>query len=253
MLILVLFAMLGLAIDSGRSYVDRRDQQTAVDAAALAAGDWYENYFDLTTYAIPNSIAVYQSNLHMYGGWTSSSHTSASVGPLSNLQQDTYVYNYPGNYTLTLVATNTQFNGYQFSFSSTHNLPLAFMQIFGGPTTAFITATATAIVGNQRQTPALLTLATSAQIACSVQLQGAGNLTVLGDVYSNGTACLDLNMHESGNCYASAGNCNIAAYYCYNSSPGFIPYPPPCKVGDVQGGPIVPAPNLPDPNYLAGS
>jgi len=47
LLILVLFAMLGLAIDSGRAYVDRRDQQTAVDAAALAAGDWYENFHDL--------------------------------------------------------------------------------------------------------------------------------------------------------------------------------------------------------------
>ena len=30
--ILVLFGMLGLAIDSGRSYIDRRDQQAAVDA-----------------------------------------------------------------------------------------------------------------------------------------------------------------------------------------------------------------------------
>ena len=30
LLILVLFGMLGLAIDSGRAYVDRRDQQTGV-------------------------------------------------------------------------------------------------------------------------------------------------------------------------------------------------------------------------------
>ena len=37
LLILVLFGMLGLAIDSGRGYVDRRDQQSAVDASALAA------------------------------------------------------------------------------------------------------------------------------------------------------------------------------------------------------------------------
>ncbi len=40
LLILVLFGMLGLAVDSGRGYVARRDQQTAVDASALAAGDW---------------------------------------------------------------------------------------------------------------------------------------------------------------------------------------------------------------------
>ena len=55
LLILVLFAMLGLAIDSGRAYVDRRDQQTAVDAAALAAGDWYENFHDLYGSTLPNS------------------------------------------------------------------------------------------------------------------------------------------------------------------------------------------------------
>src|SRR6266576_3993072 len=58
LLILVLFGMLGLAIDSGRAYVDRRDQQTAVDAAALAAGDWYDNYpdyNDLVNTVIPQS------------------------------------------------------------------------------------------------------------------------------------------------------------------------------------------------------
>src|SRR5215467_13798957 len=68
LLILVLFGMLGLAIDSGRAYVDRRDQQTAVDAAALAAGDWYENYHDLYGSTFPNAKAVYQSNLHLYAG-----------------------------------------------------------------------------------------------------------------------------------------------------------------------------------------
>src|ERR1700693_6277420 len=66
LLILVLFAMLGLAIDSGRSYVDRRDQQAAVDAAALAAGDWYDNYHDLYGSALPKSKQIYQDNLHLY-------------------------------------------------------------------------------------------------------------------------------------------------------------------------------------------
>src|SRR5690349_23855593 len=110
LLILVLIGMLGLAIDSGRAYVDRRDQQTAVDAAALAAGDWYLNYFDINTYAVPKSVIVYQNDLRLYAGWTTSSHTSALVGPKGNLQQDTYTYNYPGGYTLQVVATNTQFN-----------------------------------------------------------------------------------------------------------------------------------------------
>ena len=79
LLILVLFAMLGLAIDSGRSYVDRRDQQAAVDAAALAAGDWYDNYPDLpdlTAVTLPKARQVYANNLHLYSAPTS--HTASS-------------------------------------------------------------------------------------------------------------------------------------------------------------------------------
>ena len=251
LLILVLFGMLGLAIDSGRAYVDRRDQQAAVDAAALAAGDWYENYNDIYGASFPNAKSVYQSNLHLYAGPTSDVDTTVFIGPGNSLQQDTDVITYAGGYTLTIVATNTQFNGYQFVLSSTHNLPLAFMQLFGGSPNITINATATSIVGNQRQTPALLTLSNQ---ACATQLQGAGTLTVLGDVYTNGTACLDSNMHEAGNCYGQAGsNCSVAQFYCYNSTPGFIPYPPPCNAGDTQGSPVVPAPTLPDPAYLAPS
>jgi hypothetical protein len=159
LLILVLFAMLGLAIDSGRAYVDRRDQQAAVDAAALAAGDWYLNYFDIATYAIPKSVKLYETDLHLYTS-VSPIHSFRLVGASSSLTEDTYVYNYPSGYQLTVVATNTQFNGYQFLYSSTHSFPLAFLQIFGGPTNVTIAATATGIVGNQRQQPAILTLST---------------------------------------------------------------------------------------------
>lgn len=251
LLILVLFGMLGLAIDSGRAYVDRRDQQTAVDAAALAAGDWFENFHDLNGVTIPKSVALYESNLRIYTGALTTSHTSTLIGPNANLPQDTYTYTFSGGYTLTVVATNTQFNGYEFQYQSDHQFPLAFMQIFGGAATVPVSATATSIVGNQRQTPALLTLSTG---VCATTLTGAANLTVLGDVYTNGTACVDANLHEAGNCYGAAGsNCNVASYYCYNATPGFIPYPPPCAAGDTQGGPVVPAPSLPDPGYLAPS
>jgi Flp pilus assembly protein TadG len=262
LLILVLFGMLGLAIDSGRSYVDRRDQQAAVDAAALAAGDWYLNTFDINTYAIPKSVQVYQTNLHLYTG-VAASHTSGTVGAYS-LPWDQYVYDWSSTsgYKLTVVATNTQFNGYQFAYTSTHSLPLAFLQIFGGPTNVSIGATATGIVGNQRQQPAILTLSTA---NCSLTLTGGAQLTVLGDTYSNGTACVGAGLREAGNCYGAAGStCSSATYYCYNSSPGFIPYDPngvgppvhpagSCAAGDSQGGPVVPAPTLPDPGYLANS
>jgi hypothetical protein len=247
LLILVLFGMLGLAIDSGRAYVDRRGQQAAVDAAALSAGDYYENYHDLYGYSIPYSVQIYETDLALYGATPAPTHSFANVGPNANLPQDTYKYVWANGYQLDIVATNTQFNGYDFQYTSTHGLPLAFMQIFGGPTTATITATATSVVGDQRQTPALLTLSSG---SCALTLTGAANLTVLGDTYTNGTACVDANLHEAGNCYGAAGsNCNVATYYCYNSTPGFIPYPPPCNPGDTIGTAVVPAPALPDPAY----
>src|SRR4029077_1357605 len=228
LLILVLFGMLGLAIDSGRAYVDRRDQQTAVDAAALAAGDWYENFQSVkgsANSAMPQAKQIYENNLHLYTGSTSDVFSNALVGVNNNLPQDTEVVTYTGGYQLTIVATNTQFNGYQFTLTSVHFLPLAFIQVFGGPNAVMINATATAIVGNQRQTPALLTLSTG---NCAMNLKGGAQLTVLGDVYSNGTACVDSDLHEAGNCYGAAGStCSSAQYYCYNASPGFVPYPPP--------------------------
>jgi hypothetical protein len=257
LLILVLFAMLGLAIDSGRSYVDRRDQQAAVDAAALAAGDWYDNYPDLpdlTAVTLPKARQVYANNLHLYSA--PATHVASSVnnvGVNHNLHQDTWIDTWSSGYSLTIIATNTLFNGYQFEFDSTHPLPLAFMQIFGGPPNVTINATASSIVGNQRQTPALLTLSSQ---NCATNLSGNGSLTVLGDVYTNGTACVNSSLHLAGNCYGQAGsNCNAALYYCYNASPGFIPYPPPCIAGsgDIVGSPVVPAPSLPDPGYLATS
>src|SRR5881397_982950 len=99
LLILVLFGMLGLAVDSGRGYVDRRDQQTAVDAAALAAGDWYENYSDLQL-SIDKSVTLYQNDLRIYSGIQTSSHTWANIGPGGALRQDTYNYTFAGSYSL---------------------------------------------------------------------------------------------------------------------------------------------------------
>src|SRR5437879_13860039 len=103
LLILVLFGMLGLAVDSGRGYVDRRDQQTAVDAAALAAGDWWENFQDLNGVVVPKSVALYQNDLRISTAYQTLSHTITPVGPQANLPQDTYNYTFAGSYTLTIV------------------------------------------------------------------------------------------------------------------------------------------------------
>ncbi|HYL08714.1 MAG TPA: pilus assembly protein TadG-related protein [Candidatus Udaeobacter sp.] len=247
LLILVLFGMLGLAIDSGRAYVDRRDQQTAVDAAALAAGDWYENTLDLTNYTVPNSVSLYQHDLRIYGAPTGISHPATTyIGPNGNLQYDQWTYSFSGGYSLLVEATNTQFNGYEFKFTTTHSLPLVFIQVFGGNPLITINATATSIVGNQRQQPALLTLSSG---SCATSLGGSGQLTIVGDAYSNGQVCVNSSLKVGGNCYGASGNCNAATFLCITS--GGTVYDPPCAIGDSQGGPVVPAPSLPDPGYLS--
>src|SRR6266702_4482432 len=141
--LLMLMGMLGLAIDSGRAYVDRRNLQAAVDAAALAAGDWHENFNDLTGVTLPQSKSVFQKIVPIYSAAASDIDTTTFVGTTGALQQDTDVVTYQNGMTLTVVATNTQFNGYQFTFTAVDYMPLAFMQIFGGSPTTTITATAT--------------------------------------------------------------------------------------------------------------
>jgi Flp pilus assembly protein TadG len=49
LIIVVLFGFLGLAVDGGRAYLDRRGLQAAVDAAALAAA---YNYMNTTDYSL---------------------------------------------------------------------------------------------------------------------------------------------------------------------------------------------------------
>src|SRR5260370_10192043 len=156
LLLLVLFAMLGLAIDSGRAYVDKRALQAAVDAAALAAGDWYENYRDLTGSTLPQSEQVFQTDLHLYSGPSSNTCPPPAgqpgaglpcptfVGPLSNLRQANYFLSYnSAAYTLAASATNTPFKRHQLVLTATHYLPLALLQIFAGPTTPTVGAAAT--------------------------------------------------------------------------------------------------------------
>jgi Flp pilus assembly protein TadG len=249
LLILVLFGMLGLAIDSGRGYVDRRDQQTAVDAAALAAGDWYENFpdrIDLVGTVIPKSVALYQNNLRIYSACSQVYYNSSTTG--LGYPDDNWTFQCQGQYSLQIEAINTQFNGYEFTYKSSHQLALAFIQIFGGASNISIGAQASAVVGNQRQTPALLTLNPNGP--CSTLMHGNGQLTLYGDAYSNGPVCLDPNLGIAGNCYAVSGSCSSATYLCYSPITG-NPHNPPCNAGDITGTSYVPAPTLPDPAYLA--
>ena len=110
LLLVILFGMLGLAIDSGRAYVDRRQIQNAVDAATRAAGDDYENFGDQTL-AFNNATTVFERVLTL--GAPSSSSTSGN----------TYTANFPGGYTYQISGANGQFNGYVFQATASSRSP----------------------------------------------------------------------------------------------------------------------------------
>src|SRR5258708_5458805 len=122
LMLLVLLGMVGLAVDGGRAYVDRREVQDAVDAGALAAGD---NFLNSNSQSAAESAASreYAANERITGsetdfGWGSDAAFASWSG-------------YPGS--LAISVSHNAFNGTDFTLSATHKLTLAFMQVLGIP------------------------------------------------------------------------------------------------------------------------
>lgn len=208
--LVVLFGMLGLAIDGGRAYVDRRDLQDAVDAAVLASGDNYMLQGDIPT-AQSKAATWFGLNAHIasYGSYGSASVTCPSSFPSGSSCLKYTWPNYSGDFTLGYYQNS--FNGTIFSGTATHQLAVTFIQVLGSPTINTFTAAAQAIVGTQWQTPALLTLG---QQGCngitgsSLKIQGSVSVTITGDVYSNGNL-VDQNgapVSVNGSIYGDCGS-----------------------------------------------
>jgi Flp pilus assembly protein TadG len=185
---LVLIGMLGLAIDGGRAFIDRRELQNAVDAAVLAAGDSYELIPD-TNVAAGKAALLYALNEHIsnYGAYSSAAATCPATFPAGSTCTNFTWSGYPGTFTFGFV--NNQVNGTIFSGAATHQVAVTFMQVLGVPAINNYSAIAESVVGQQWQTPALLTLG---QMGCngnngdSLVIQGSVSVTIKGDVYSNG-------------------------------------------------------------------
>ena len=79
LLLVVLFGFVGLAIDGGRAYLDRRQMQASVDAASLAAAYDYMTSNDVG-HAELAGRDVYATNERLYMGptCTSSALTTTS-------------------------------------------------------------------------------------------------------------------------------------------------------------------------------
>ena len=135
LIMVVLFGFIGLALDGGRAYLDRREMQAAVDAAALAAAN---NYMNTSDYAQAEQAATnhYALNERLYVAPTCTGYGTVSVS---------CIFGDPTNQSLALSAASHSIAGVTFRATATHVIDVTVMQVLGAGPTVLISATATAV------------------------------------------------------------------------------------------------------------
>ena len=180
-MIVVLFGLLGLAIDSGRAYLDRRHLQAAADAAALAAAYTYMNTSDYAQ-AEQKAVDTYAGDEALYGA-----PTCAGIGTASA----SCTFGDPSGHALTISVTNRTIAGVSFTATGRHSMAVAIMQVLGAGPTLSLAASATAVARRAgTHGAAILTLSPN---GCggnggqSLTFQGSSRTYVTGDIWSNGS------------------------------------------------------------------
>jgi Flp pilus assembly protein TadG len=175
----VLFGFLGLAIDGGRGYLDRRHLQGSVDAAALAAAYDYMNNSD---YGQAELAAVNQfaSNERLYLTPSCTGYGSLAV---------TCTFNDPTTEVLTLNVADHSIAGVTFRATGVHHVGITVMQVLGFGSTMTIGATATAVARHQGSNGAAIQTLSPGNCngtLPSLVFTGTSTTSVTGDVWSNG-------------------------------------------------------------------
>jgi Flp pilus assembly protein TadG len=190
LILVVLFGFLGLALDSGRAYLDRRELQASVDAAALSAAYKYMNTTDYAQ-AEQAATALYANNERLYG-----SPSCTGYGTLSA----TCTFGDPSGQVLAIDVANHSIAGVSFTATASHSILVAIMQVLGSGPTIPISATATAVARQAGAGPAgIHTLSPNGcggNPGFSLRITGTENTTMIGDVWSNG------NINQNGSATA---------------------------------------------------
>ncbi|HET7339183.1 MAG TPA: pilus assembly protein TadG-related protein [Candidatus Dormibacteraeota bacterium] len=229
LMIVVLFGFVGLAMDGGRGYLDRRGMQAAVDGASLAAA---YNYMNNSSYDQAEVAATteYAQNQRLYGTPTCNGYGSLSV---------TCSFGDSTNQVLTITVVNRSIAGVTFTATATHSIPVTMMQVVGAGPTMSIGATATAVArraGTFGAAIQTLSPGTCNGGTASLSFTGTSTTLVTGDVWSNGSIV------DSGTPGGSVtGNVTDVC-------PGMPPLPltsPKWTVSGTEGNGF----NNPDPDY----
>ena len=223
----VLFGFLGLAIDGGRGYLDRRNMQSGVDAGALAAAYNYMNNHDFSAAELAG-IAEYASNERLY-----TTPTCAGAGS----QSVTCTFADPTNHVLTINVVDHSIAGMSFRFTGVHQVSITVMQVLGMGQTMTVGATATAVArpsGSNGAAIQTLSPGNCAGAAPSLVFTGSSQTTVTGDIWSNGS------ISDSGSATGTV-NGNVIDI-CPNYPPSPLPN---FTVNGSQANGF----NIPDPGY----
>jgi Flp pilus assembly protein TadG len=230
LVIVVLFGFIGLVMDGGRGYLDRRSLQASVDAAALAAA---YNYMNTSDYGQAETAAAnqYANNQRLY-----SVPTCPSSGSPPTI---TCNFGDPTNQVLTVVAADHSIAGVTFTATATHQIGVTVMQVVGVGSTMSIGATATAVArhaGTFGAAIQTLSPGTCNGGTTSLSFTGTSTTLVNGDIWANGSIV------DSGTPGGSVtGN---VIDICPNMPP--LPLAPPnWTISGTQGNGF----NNPDPNY----
>ena len=228
LLLVVLFGFVGLALDGGRAYLDRRQLQASVDAASLAAAYDYMTNRDIN-HAENAASSVYATNERLYVTPTCTFAANTLTCPFADAT----------NQVLTVTATDHSIAGVTFMATTTHRIGITMMQVLGYASTVPIGATATALA---RQTGANGAAIQTLDPTCggggtnSLVFQGNSTTLVTGDVWSDG------NVFDNSAAAGGSINGNLVAV-C--GAPPFVTTPTPWNVSGTQAGGW----NMPDPDY----
>jgi len=181
--LIVLIGLVGLAVDGGRLFWERRTLQNAVDSAALAASDNYQDSQSISS-SLQAAAREYAANESIYGASSASPSWSATTVDVTwvGAPDDMHVvYTSAGSVSA-------------FDVSSTHRVGLAFMVVLGAGATAGVSATAQ---GHAKTGGTInAALATLSQGNCrgggdSLSVVGNGDILVPGgSVQSSGSVSL---------------------------------------------------------------
>ena len=218
LMLAVLLGFLGLAVDSGRLYVERRQLQTAADSAALAAADAFWASHSAHQPDPDADAAAFTAGARVFA-----LNERLDPSGLASTGSGSYALN-GYRLTLTRLAPPAPNAAFVYEARATQSVGVTIMQVLGAGAAVGIVAAARAAVGAQFSSPTVMTLSTGNcygnNAGNSLSFKGNTTAIIEGSVYDNGSvfnqsSASTVAITESifDNCTASLPNIEYGSFY----------------------------------------